>query len=162
MLSRFTHVQLSVMIWTVAGQAPLSVRFSRQEYWSGLPFPSPENLPNPGIEPLFLISPALAGQFFTTGESEVTQSCPTLCDPMDCSLPGSSVHGVFQARVLEWVAISFSRVPPRNSIYCIIQGGLNYIVYGAILITVTALSWRESLGTQVVCRWGRAFDVWIG
>ena len=42
-------------------------------------------------------------------ESEVAQSCPTLCDPMDCSLPGSSVHGIFQARVLEWVAISFSR-----------------------------------------------------
>ena len=42
-------------------------------------------------------------------ESEVTQSCLTLCDPMDCSLPGFPVHGVFQARVLEWVAISFSR-----------------------------------------------------
>ena len=42
-------------------------------------------------------------------ESEVAQSCPTLCDPMDCSPPGSSVHGIFQARVLEWVAISFSR-----------------------------------------------------
>ena len=42
-------------------------------------------------------------------ESEVTQSCPTLCGLMDCSLPGSSVHGIFQARVLEWVAISFSR-----------------------------------------------------
>ena len=41
-------------------------------------------------------------------ESEVAQSCLTLCDPMDCSLPGSSVHGIFQARVLEWVAISFS------------------------------------------------------
>ena len=41
--------------------------------------------------------------------SEVTQSCPTLSDPMDCSLPGSSVHGIFQARVLEWVVISFSR-----------------------------------------------------
>ena len=41
-------------------------------------------------------------------ESEVTQSCPTLGDPMDCSLPGSSVHGIFQARVLEWGAIAFS------------------------------------------------------
>ena len=41
-------------------------------------------------------------------ESEVAQSCPTLCDPMDYSLPGSSVHGIFQARVLEWVAIAFS------------------------------------------------------
>ena len=42
-------------------------------------------------------------------KSEVTQSCPTLCDPMDCNLPGSSIHGIFQARVLEWAAISFSR-----------------------------------------------------
>ena len=41
-------------------------------------------------------------------ESEVSQSCPTLSDPMDCSLPGFSVHGIFQARVLEWVAIAFS------------------------------------------------------
>ena len=41
-------------------------------------------------------------------EREVAQSCPTLCDPMDCSLPGSSVHGIFQARVLEWGAIAFS------------------------------------------------------
>ena len=41
-------------------------------------------------------------------ESEFIQSCPTLCDPMDCSLPGSSVHGIFQARVLEWGAIAFS------------------------------------------------------
>ena len=48
--------------------------------------------------------------------SEVAQSCPTLCDPMDCSPPGSSIHGIFQARVLEWVAISFSRrsSQPRN------------------------------------------------
>ena len=42
-------------------------------------------------------------------KSEVTQSCPTLCDPTDCNLPGSSVHGIFQAQILEWVAISFSK-----------------------------------------------------
>ena len=59
-------------------------------------------------------------------ESEVTQWCPTLSHTMDCSLPGSSIHGIFQARVLEWVAFSFSRVysPPRDrtqasSISCI-------------------------------------------
>ena len=46
-------------------------------------------------------------------ESEVTQSCPTLCDPRDCSPPGSSVHGIFQARILEWAAISFSRGSSR-------------------------------------------------
>ena len=67
--------------------APLSLGFSRQEHWSGLPFPSPMH----------------------ESESEVTQSCPTLCDPMDCSPPGFSVHGILQARTLEWVAISFSR-----------------------------------------------------
>ena len=43
-------------------------------------------------------------------ESEVVQSCPTLSDPMDCSLPGSSLHGIFQARVMEWGAIAFSRL----------------------------------------------------
>ena len=45
---------------------------------------------------------------YIESESEVTQSCLTLCDPVDCSLPGSSVHGIFQARVLEWGAIAFS------------------------------------------------------
>ena len=51
-------------------------------------------------------------------ESEVAQSCLTLCDPMDCTLPGFSIHGIFQARVLEWVAISFSRgsSQPRDRI----------------------------------------------
>ena len=52
--------------WTAACQAPLSVGFSRQEYWSGLPFPSPGNLPDPGIEPSSPVSPSLAGRFFTT------------------------------------------------------------------------------------------------
>ena len=60
-------------------------------------------------------------------ESEVAQSCLTLCDPMDCSLPGSSVHGIFKARVLEWVAISFSRgfSPLRDPIWvsCIVGRG---------------------------------------
>jgi len=52
--------------WTVAHQAALSMRFSTQQYWSGLLFPSPGDLPNPGIKPAFLMSPALAGSFFTT------------------------------------------------------------------------------------------------
>ena len=51
--------------WTVAHQAPLSMEFSRKEYWSGLPFPSPGDLPNAGIEPSCPGSPALAGGFFT-------------------------------------------------------------------------------------------------
>ena len=52
--------------WTVARQAPLSLGFPRREYWSGLPFPSPGNLPDPGIKPRSLASPVLAGRFFTT------------------------------------------------------------------------------------------------
>ena len=52
--------------WTIAHQAPLSVKFSRQEYWSGLPFPSPGDLPNPEIELASSVSPALAGGFLTT------------------------------------------------------------------------------------------------
>ena len=51
----------------------------------------------------------ILGFLIPESESEVTQSCPTLCDPMDGSLPGSAVHGIFQARILEWAAISFSR-----------------------------------------------------
>ena len=65
MLSRFSHVRLFVTPWTVARQTPLSMGFSRQEYWSGLPCPLPGDLPDPGIEPAFLKSPALAGGFFT-------------------------------------------------------------------------------------------------
>ena len=51
--------------WTVAHQAPLFMGFSRQEYWSGLPCPPPEDLPDPGIEPMSPASPALGGEFFT-------------------------------------------------------------------------------------------------
>ena len=57
---------LFVTLWTVARQAPLSMGFSRQEYWSRLPFPTLVDLPNPGIEPMSLMSPVLAVRFFTT------------------------------------------------------------------------------------------------
>ena len=56
----------SVTLWTVAHQASLSVEFSKQEYWGGLPFPFPGDLPNPGIEPESLMSPELADGLFTT------------------------------------------------------------------------------------------------
>ena len=66
-----------------------------------------------GIEPVPHDVKVQGLNCWTTRESEVAQSCPTLCDPMDCSLPGSSIHGIFQARILEWVAISFSRRSSR-------------------------------------------------
>ena len=61
-----SHAQPFVTPRTVAHQAPLSMEFSRQEYWSGLPFPPPGALSNPGIEPVSLVSPALVSGFFTT------------------------------------------------------------------------------------------------
>ena len=65
--NRFSWVPLLMILWTVALQAPLSMGFSRQEYWSGLPCSPPGDLPDPRMESVFLISPALAGRFFTTG-----------------------------------------------------------------------------------------------
>ena len=81
MLSQLSHVQLFVTPWTVTRQAPLSMGFSRQEYWNGLPFPSPGDLPNPEIEPTFLTSPSLAGGFFT--------SSPTCTGPFE--IPSESI-----------------------------------------------------------------------
>ena len=141
-----SRVHLSVTLWTVDCQAPVSMEFSRQEYWSGLPFPTLWDFSDPGIEHVSL---ALAGIFFTTvspgkpmiilssvqslsqshglhhtrppcpsptpgvygyptATAKSLQSCPTLCDPIDGSPPGSPSPGILQARTLEWVAISFS------------------------------------------------------
>ena len=79
-----SHVSLSVTQWIVACQAPLSMEFSRQEYWSGLPCPPPGDFPNPRIKPVSLMSPALAGRFFTTS---------TFWEALiECVLPNSNVE----------------------------------------------------------------------
>ena len=65
-LSHFNHVRLFMCLRTITCQAPLSIEFSRQEYWSGLPCPPPGVLPNPRMKPTSLMSPALASRFFTT------------------------------------------------------------------------------------------------
>ena len=88
LLSHFSRVRLCATPQTAAHQASPSLGFSRQEHWSGCHFP---------LQCMKVNS-----------ESEVAQLGPTLSNPMDCSPPGSSVHGIFQARVLEWGAIAFS------------------------------------------------------
>ena len=88
LLSPFSRVRPCATPETGVHHTPPSLGFSRPEHWSGLPFPSPVHE--------------------SESESEVAQSCPTPSGPMDCSLPDSSAHGIFQARVLEWVAIAFS------------------------------------------------------
>ena len=113
------HAKINVEYtpWTVAHQTLLSTEFHRQEYWSRLPFPTPRDLPNPGIKPVSLVSPVLAIRFFTTSNTWeaqsddkphqtlnsiyvclVAQSCLTLSNPLDCSPPGSSVHGIFSGK----------------------------------------------------------------
>ena len=66
MQSRFNHFWLFATLWAVAHQAPLSLGFSRQEYWSGMPCPPLGDLSDPGIKPMSLVFPALAGKLFTT------------------------------------------------------------------------------------------------
>ena len=84
--------------------------------------------------------------------SEVAQSCPTLCDPMDCSLPGSSVHGIFQAIVLEWIAISFSKgsSQPRD------RTRVSHIVERRFTI------WATREVDNVICGWVHLHgSIWI-
>ena len=151
----------SATLWTVAHQAPLSMGFSRQEYWSGLPCPPPGDLPDPGIKPISPAAPALQADSLPLSHQgspkklqepqrnihkDVNQHdvrcvqpnsvvcfnlkvkvshlvMPTLCDPMHWS---SSVHGLLQGRILEWVAISFSRGSSRprdqTQVSCIESG----------------------------------------
>ena len=156
-MKSLSRVRLCAAPWTAAYQAPPSMGFSRQEYWSGLPFPSPGDLPDPGIKSRSPIFQADALTSEPPGKPYIynvciyvciciyifiytyvfiypyvfiytyifikcaigaksLQSCPTLFNPMDCSLPGISVHGILRARILEWVAMSLSRgsSQPRN------------------------------------------------
>ena len=84
------NISSLVIPWAVACQAPLSMEFSKQECWSGMPFPFPGDLPDPGIEPRF---PALQADYLPSVQfSSVAQSCPTLCNPMNRSMPGLPVH----------------------------------------------------------------------
>ena len=111
---KVSHVWFFETSWTVTHHTPLFVGFSRQEYSSGLPFPSPGDLPDPGIKPR---SSALQADTLTSEPPAATvaaaaakslQSCLTLYDPIDGSPSGFLVPGILQARTLEWVAISFS------------------------------------------------------
>ena len=131
LLSCFSHVRLCATPRRAAHQAPLSLGFSRQEYWSGLSFPSPmhvcmltcfihvrlcSNPPGSSVHRILCpqarilewvaISFSLS-IYAAAAATKSCQSCPTLCDPIDGSPPGSPIPGILQARTPEWVAISF-------------------------------------------------------
>ena len=93
MLSRFRRVWFFVTLWTAARQAPLSMGFSRQNYWSGLPFPPLGDLPDLRMDPMSLMPHALAAAAKSAAAAAKSlQSCPTLCDSIDGSPLGSSVE----------------------------------------------------------------------
>ena len=96
LLSHFSRVRLCVTPETAAHQAPR-------------PWDSPGKNSEVGCH-------CLLQRMKAKSESEVAQSCPTLCYPMDCRLPGSSIHGIFQARVLEWGAIAFSSIAVQEDL----------------------------------------------
>ena len=111
----------SLSLWTEAHQAPLSMGFSRQECWIGCHAVLQGIFLTQGANPHLLcllcwqkgslpLAPPGKPENILDWVSEVTQSCPTLCDPMDCRLPGFSVHGILQARTLEWAAITSSKL----------------------------------------------------
>ena len=128
-LSHFSRFWLFSTPWTVTMGSSIH-GISRQEHWSGLPFPLPGDLPNSGIKPTSLMSSALAGGFFTTSAScealnvlisqfsSVAQSCPTLCDPMDHSMIGLPVHWQlleFTQTHVHWVSDAIQPFHPLAS-----------------------------------------------
>ena len=145
-LSQFSHVQLFATLWTVGHQGPLSMEFSRPVFWSGLPCPPPGDLPDPGIKPESLMSPALAGGFFTT-KCHLRRPCSSILyvivciccitDSMDVSLSElrelvmdreawhAAVHGVAKSRtrLSDWTELNpklpayFSSTLPRLGNY---------------------------------------------
>ena len=136
LLSHFSHVWLCV---TPETESP-SLGFSRWEHWSGLPFPSPMHESEKW-----------------KGKSEMHESekwkgklCPTLHDPMDCSLPGSSIHGICQARVLEWGAIAFSTNSSNNCLSLLSQS-LKLFSYN-LLFLIQNLPAVQETGAQSLGR----------
>ena len=116
-LSCFSHVRLFVTLWTVVRQPSLSIGLSRQEYWSGFAVLSSRGSSQPRDQThvsciSYIVWQAGSLPLVPPGKPEVkmlvAQSCPTLCNLMDYSLLCFSVHGILQARTLEWVALTFS------------------------------------------------------
>ena len=132
MLSRFSNVRLCATPQTAAHQAPQSLGFSRQEHWSGLPF----------------LSPMHASEKWKWSLSVMSDSG----DPMDCSPPGSSIHGIFQARVLEWGAIAFSTHRARAPFKI-------FTIFLSVLIVDFPLSFKYCILSLLI--WGKNNNILI-
>ena len=111
-LSRFSCVWLLMTLWTIAHQAPLSMGFSRQEYWSGLPCPSPGDLPSLGTDPASLMSPALAGELFTNNTTCHSRYGSYI------SCPGCNMIVSVQYHILMWQLPKQRRSQDGRALFC--------------------------------------------
>ena len=122
-ISHFSHVQLCVMLWTVAHQDPLSMGFSRQEYWGGSPCPPPRDLSDPRIESMSFMFDALAGRFFTTWEAQLglfpgwgkmqKKTSPSLNYAQKNKQKRWQGHDRSNDRALRWSQVSVTFLPPH-------------------------------------------------
>ena len=154
MLSHFSRVQLFATLWTVAHQTPLSMRFSRQDYWSRLPCPPPGDLPAPGVEPTSLTSPALAGGLFILFFLPLTP-------------PGKALFKSQPSQIAVLIPITvqglhmFVQVPKLKDL-CLTDGFLTFGVGNKPLATTEAspyftrvanLLWASMGGGKALCAW---------
>ena len=157
----FICVRLFETLWTVARQAPLSMRFFRQEYWNGLLFPSPGHLPNPGSEPA---SPALAGRFFTTEPPGKLLIITTLqTTPKLSNLKQQTpTHSFCRSEIwvqLSWVplalGLSWSCIPAARCDYgCIwrlIWGEESDFKFAHVVASRFTFSWVTGVRSSVPC-----------
>ena len=140
-LSGFSRVWLFVSPWTAAHQAPLSMGFSRQEYWSGLPCPPPGDLPKPGIELVSLMIPTLAAGFFTTSATRKHHGHPNPIHTCTCTT-GSWFR-------CKYITLGVSIKNKRHHKYVV----SNKYVVSKWLIHVLLFPKRSS-GTEPVILWG--------
>ena len=137
MPSHFSHVQLFVTLWTIACQAPLSTGFNRQEYWSGLTCPSPEDLPDQGIEPASLVSPTLQADSLSTGLQfpSNSQIVSKVTEPF-CNHGNMIIHATFIQRA------SVSTPPQQHLLLSIFFIGLQVgmMQYFIVLICISLMT----------------------
>ena len=117
LMDTVSHVQLFAAPWTIACQAPLSMEFFRQGYWSGLPFSSPGDLLDPGIKSTSLVSPTLASEFFTTSttrEAPLSQSHTTLH-----AVPSQDVSSPQRVPLAPSPSLDSVSLPPAQPLLCV-------------------------------------------
>ena len=143
----FSRVWLFAIPWAIARQAPLSMGFPRQEYWSGLPFSSPRDLPALGIEPEFPMSPALAGRFFTTEPpGKPRRKMLSLFHMQRRRLKLREVKRLGQSHSVRWVVKSQSNPAPTGCRACVLGYLIRIQVSGQLVMPEIDVNTKIKVG----------------